>query len=253
MSIWNETNHQDVAEALPDYAIGAMPERELQRVSEHLQRCKPCRVEFYRLLETISALPLVAGPSAATKERLFQRAGIGNPASTLQRSYAPPVRIEQARWSRRVLRVSWLVAAAALIVALAVGIWSLQLREDLQQAQSITELISQPASARELTDKEVVSDASATLYVDGTSDQALLVAANLPQLEAGQAYDIFLFTQSGERVDAGTFNADASGNARIVVEAPEVFSEYWAIGVSAEVVDDDGASEAPLIVGGWLK
>lgn len=238
---------------LPDYAIGAMPDRELQRMSEHLDWCKPCRIEFYRLLETMSALPLVAGPSAATRDQLFQRAGISQAGSAPRQTSSPMIDIGQAKASRSLVRIPWLVAAAALIVALAVGTWSIQLRENLQQEQSITELISQPASARELTDKEVVSDASATLYIDGSSDRALLVAANLPSLEAGQAYDIFLFTQSGERIDAGTFNADASGNARIIVEAPAAFSEYWAIGVSAEVDDVSGSSNAPLIIGGWLQ
>ncbi|MEJ7838555.1 MAG: anti-sigma factor [Thermomicrobiales bacterium] len=254
MSTGNTTDHQEIAELLPDYAIGAFAERDLKRIAAHLANCKPCRIEFFALLETMSTLPITSGPSAAAKDRLFERAGLRLAgAASRPAASPPPVQIAQVRAKRRLQHLSWIIVAAALIVAIAAGSWSLQLREELQSEQTISDLVSQPSSARELTDREVASDASATLYIDNESDQALLVAANLPELAADQDYDVWLFNQTGERVHAGTFSPDSSGSAQIVVQAPERFSEYWAIGVSSEVLDENDASEAPLIIGGWLQ
>lgn len=254
MSTGTTTDHQEIGELLPDYAIGALAERDLERIATHLAKCKACRIEFFALLETMSSMPITTGPSAATKDRLFERAGLRPSEGVAHPVSSPPlVEIAQVRAKRSLRHLSWIVAAAALIVAIAAGSWSLQLREELQTEQIISDLVSQPSSARELTDREVASNASATLYIDVESDQALLVAANLPELAADQDYDVWLFTQTGERVNAGTFVPDSSGNAQIVVQAPETFSEYWAIGVSAEVLDENDASEAPLIIGGWLQ
>jgi len=144
-----------------------------------------------------------------------------------------------------------LVAAAVALLLL--GGWNVWLQRELDDRQNLVALIAEPANAHPLTDSDITSDASAVFYVDPERDEALLMARNVPELKDDQRYQVWLFTESGERIDGGLFEPDADGNVSAVVESAEPFSNYWAVGVSVEPQDGSDAPTSPLFLGGWIQ
>lgn len=252
-----DAQHNEIAELLPDFAIGTLSDGELLRVESHLQVCIDCRAEFAQLLDVVSVLPLAAPPSVGARHALFGRAG--HPLSGLDPGVRPLelVPVEPAAPPANVRRLPSQFARFALLAAvialLVLGGWSVWLQRELSERESLVALISEPANAYPLTDSEVPSDATAIFYVDPERDDALLTAQNVPALADDQRYQIWLFTESGERVDGGLFTPDADGNVSAVVESAEPLAEYWAVGVSVEPHDGSEAPTSPLILGGWIQ
>ncbi|MGH2557820.1 MAG: anti-sigma factor [Thermomicrobiales bacterium] len=82
---------------------------------------------------------------------------------------------------------------------------------------------------------------------------AFLLAHGLPALPSDQRYQIWLFTESGEQISAGSIAGGADGFVQGLIRAPESFAAYWAIGLSAEPYAGNAAPTAPLALGGWLR
>lgn len=66
----------DVAEHLPDFALLALPDDELRRIDDHLQRCDACRAELSGVLDLLAtmAAPTVAPPDPASRAAFIARA-----------------------------------------------------------------------------------------------------------------------------------------------------------------------------------
>lgn len=268
-----DTDHTDIAEMLPDYAIGALSDGDLWRIEAHLDTCADCRAELDLLLD-IGSLDTVPGtPRASTKTNLFGRAGFvkegedapttatsiqAQPATTptgpvpvARRAVAAVAKPSNVRSLGSRLGTVLLPLAAVVIIAL-VG-WNVLLQRQLGDDSHLEDLLADPGSAFALTDSEVPTSASATFYVDPTRDDGLLTAQGLPQLTAGQRYQVWLFTEDGQRVSGGSFVPDASGSAVTVIEAPASFDTYWAVAVSAEPEGSSAAPTSPLLLGGWIR
>jgi anti-sigma-K factor RskA len=253
----SEPQHSDITELLPDYAIGALEDGDLWRVEAHLETCAQCLATFDQLLELVGVLSPVTAPGASVKLALFARSGLPLAAPVVSvpahdPEQAPPTTTSEPRTlpQRRVHpALVTLVAAGFLLLALG-GAWSVLQQQELDDQREFVALLTDPDAAHPLTDSEVDTDASATFYSDPERDQGLLVGQDFPALENHQRYQIWLFTQSGERVDGGLFTPDENGG---VVEVIELFSDYWAVGVSVEPVNGSDAPTSPLILGGWIQ
>jgi len=253
----SDAQHVEITELLPDFAIGALSDGDLWRVEAHLEDCARCYVELSLLLDVASVLAPVSPPSAVARRTLFERAGhpLSNAPPILRtRDLEPgetavqPVNVR--RLPSRFARIALVAAAVALLL---LGGWNVWLQRELDDRQNLVALIAEPANAHPLTDSDITSDASAVFYVDPERDEALLMARNVPELKDDQRYQVWLFTESGERIDGGLFEPDADGNVSAVVESAEPFSNYWAVGVSVEPQDGSDAPTSPLFLGGWIQ
>lgn len=257
MSALTEAQHSDIAELLPDYVVGALGDAALDLVEAHLETCPQCQAEFDHLLDVVSIVAPVTPPSLATRRALLDRTGQPRPAPVSPPLPIQPLRLDVGNQPRQLprapARLAWIALSAAAVALLALGGWSLWQQQEIDEQESLIALFSEPANAHPLTDSEVQSDASAVLYVDPGRDQALLTAQDLPSLADGQRYQVWLFTEAGQRIGAGTFAPEPGGNAVVTVDAPESFETYWAVAISAEPVGGSEAPTSPLLLGGWIQ
>lgn len=264
----NESIHEETQELLPDYVLGALDDEALSRVAWHLDGCPICRPAWEELLETVSLLAPVAHPRPAARQALLVRvaarevappaAGESPAAATWP---APPERAttttaerRRDRPQRRQIGPARLALAAVLVATiLSLAAWNVVLQRQLGERDTIAALLSNPAAAHPLTDSELSTGAAGFLYADPQGNVALMMAYRLPALPPDQQYQIWLFTEDGERESGGLFAVDAEGNGQVLIRAPAPFAKYWAVGVSAEPAEGSPAPTSPLAIGGWIQ
>ena len=126
----------DLHDLTAGYALDALDPDERARYEEHLASCERCRDELQGFWQVAGALGRAAGgptPPASLRERILEQARDERPnVVPLRRRVATPVLAS--------------AAAVAAVVAVALGIWSLGLSRDLDDANSV--LAVRPGCAR---------------------------------------------------------------------------------------------------------
>jgi anti-sigma-K factor RskA len=178
----------DLHDLTAGYALDALDPDERARYEEHLASCERCRDELQGFWQVAGALGRAAGgptPPASLRERILEQAGDERPnVVPLRRRITAPVLAS--------------AAAVAAVVAVALGIWSLGLSRDLDDANSVLAVLSDPnARVHESADGE------ANLVVTPTGRAALVVRMLAPA-PAGKDYEIWVF-EDGVPQRAGLF------------------------------------------------
>ena len=178
----------DVHDLTAGYALDALDPDERARYEEHLASCERCREELQEFWHVAGALGRAAGgptPPASLRERILEQARDERPnVVPLRRRVAAPVLAS--------------AAAVAAVVAVALGIWSLSLSRDLDHANSVVSVLSDPnASVHETAGGE------ANLVVTPTGRAALVVRMLAPA-PAGKDYEIWVI-EDGVPQRAGLF------------------------------------------------
>ena len=135
----------DLHDLTAGYALDALDPDERARYEEHLASCERCRDELQGFWQVAGALGRAAGgptPPASLRERILEQARDERPnVVPLRRRVATPVLAS--------------AAAVAAVVAVALGIWSLGLSRDLDDANSVLAVLSDPnARVHESADGE---------------------------------------------------------------------------------------------------
>ena len=174
---------------LHDLTAGyALDPDERGRYEEHLASCESCRDELQGFWQVAGALGRAAGgptPPASLRDRILEQA----------RSERPNVVPFRRRVATPVLSAA---AAVAAVVAVGLGIWSLGLSGDLDDANSILAVLSDPNARVQET-----ADGEANLVVTPTG-RAALVVRRLAPAPAGKDYEIWVF-EDGVPQRAGLF------------------------------------------------
>ena len=236
--------------AVGSYVTHALDPDELDDFERHLAGCATCRQEVSEFEETTAELAtLVAAtpppmlrasilsaisevrplpPLPAVEEEAEPRRALSvvtpdedtttESLSTLNRTNdsatattAAPVDELAARRARRLPRVFALVAAAALVIALGLGGWVVNLVQQ-QQTQSASEtLSSQILNAPDATiKKKATTDGTEVSFVVSKSlNKAMFIGPNLGDPGAGKVYK--LWTIDGAPVGDVTFEGGQSG------------------------------------------
>jgi anti-sigma factor RsiW len=179
----------DLHDLTAGYALDALDPDERERYEEHLASCESCREELQEFWQVAGALGRAAGgptPPPALRERILQQARDERPnVVPLRRRVTAPVLAS--------------AAAVAALVAVALGIWSLSLSSDLDDANGVIEVLSDPnAQVRESAGGE------ANLVVTPTG-RAALVVRRLAPAPPGKDYEIWVF-ENGVPQRAGLFD-----------------------------------------------
>ena len=253
--------HDEIAQLLPNYILGALPDDGMRRIAEHLDGCAVCRAEYDDALVT-SSLLFDAGPvDRAIREALVARLSPGTATPFPARLFdAPPTSHPDARQSSWVEArpkrlsgpVTRLVTAVAAAIVIAVGGWGLLDWLGDDGGEIVAELTGNPAFAHDLTDTGIGSTASGVIYVDPADDVAYVTATGLAPLPEGRGYQVWLFTETGEQVSAGFLPVGEDGNVEALVTAPASFGAYVAVGLSAEPLAGSVSPTGPLALGGWI-
>jgi anti-sigma-K factor RskA len=225
-----------IIDLLPAYALGALEEEPTILVSEHLARCSACRAEFAGLEGVVDELALAAPdsvPSTGLKQALLDHI-------QPQPVVAPEPRPSWWEALSSLFRRSapaWGLASLALIVALAAGNLVLWQRVDRMEAVAL------PGEMRiiALSGTEIAPDATGTIVISGDGEYGTLVVDNLPPLDAGHQYQLWLI-ENGERTSGGVFSVSHEGYGAMEITSPEPLSRYAAFGIT---VEPTGGSPGP--------
>ena len=196
---------------LPGLLLGELPPASAVAVDRHLAGCDPCRRDLAAVavassaLRDISRLPFV------------------------QASDLPPLRLPAVGPTHPPQQRSrWLLGAAAVLVALLLGVGAFTIGRDRDAGRGQTVALGAPAAG----------GATAEARMRGTGDDQVMTmtAKGLPRPPAGAYYEVWLVGEGGQDLPVGVLAPDGEG----VWSLPaEVAARYRAIDVTLEPADGD--------------
>lgn len=238
-----------VRESAYAYCIGALDQEDVQPLEQHLLGCDECRHVIDQAREPAAALALsvpLRAASPSLKARVRAAAGV---LTEIRRRRTP------RWWPASVAAMFVLVAGlTSWGIYLQVQVEDLRdrnasigddatatsreladvkdelvrssqeatgLRNSLTIQDALLQIVTQPDVANvELTGTSIAPEANAR-YVWSASEQlGALTARDLPELEEGTTYQLWLVYENGE-VSAGAFMPDRDGRGRLVVQGIE--------------------------------
>ena len=179
----------DLHDLTAGYALDALEADERARYEEHLATCESCREELQDFWQVAGALGHAAGgptPPPSLRDRILDQARSERPnVVPLRRRIATPVLAS--------------AAAVAAVVAVGLGFWSLGLSSDLDDANSVLAVLSDP-NAR--TNRSAGGEANLVVTPTG---EAALVVRRLAPAPPGKVYEIWVL-EDGVPQRAGLFD-----------------------------------------------
>jgi Anti-sigma-K factor rskA/Putative zinc-finger len=217
---------------LGGYVLHALEPDEAETVSRHLADCAACAAEHGQLM-TIPPILDAAGadetpiehPPAALEEAVldrFAREHPGHPAEQQRprrKTFRQRIRAALRPLARPLpAALAGALAAAAVTAAIIVLPGSSRESGELYQAS----LSGSPAAPG--------ATASARLKVLDTGTDVNLAVHGL-RGGPGSVYELWCIRDDGQKVSAGTFRTDASGNANVNLTTAAIPGEYQKLGV----------------------
>jgi anti-sigma-K factor RskA len=267
--------HDELRELTGGYALGALSDADRRALESHLDGCAECAREVRELAVVAGGLALAVpqvDPPAALRERVLRAA--------TQDDLSPPrvARMEPPA-PRPSALPSWLAAAAA-IAAVALGLYSLSLRErvgrleeqlreanvraegaqrELQIARTggsnsrqIALVLDAPdVRAIDLVGQKGAPTATGRAYWS-RSRGLVFTASNLPAPSVGRQYQLWVIPQgSSTPLSAGMLDLEGGGLAMALVDS----STAARVGTVAVTLEPVGGvpqpTSDPVLVGSW--
>jgi anti-sigma-K factor RskA len=251
--------HEQYADDLALYALGALQGEDRVRLDAHLAGCPTCRLELEQLRGDTALLALSAAgarPPQRARQRLLN--------AVAREPRVPRVVETQPRrswWSV----LGW--AAAAAVIVFAFSLW----RENSALRQALASVSSQSArSARELEELRRIAapiiapeTQHVTLVAAKTQPQPqgkafylrsrnslVFLANNMPPLPPQKAYELWLIPTSGSPIPAGLFKPDAHGSANVVNPPLPAGVEAKAFAITVENESGAATPTMPIVMMG---
>ena len=246
-------DHAAVDELGAALALGALEPDELQAVTEHLESCPQPHAELRSLLgagDVLAASLEPVPPSTGLRDRLMRTVSTTAQehitAATAARPTAAPA-IER----RRGRLLDWFspnlargLAVAAVMVAIAFGIWNVSLQGQVSARDQALRAVAQ-AIASGQTAFRVNGAGGAGYLVADQNGTATFVGANLARLNANQIYELWLIGSDNKPVAVGTFTP--STDAVAVVPLERRISGFAVFAVTAEAHRVDAPTSQPVM------
>ena len=210
---------------LPGLLLGELPPATAIAADQHLAACDPCRRDLAAVavaasaLRDASRLPVVPAPDLPP----FRHPAAGLPPSVV-------------RDRRR--RGRWLLGAAAVLVALLLGVGGYTAGRDRDAARGQTVALA-----------ATTGSATAQAHMRGAGDDQIMTmtARDLPHPPAGAYYEVWLVDGAGKEFPVGVL---AAGGEGIWSLPAEVAARYQVIEVTLEPPDGDPSrSPDPVLRG----
>src|SRR5919108_3134673 len=195
---------QAIHELTAAYALDALDEDERTSFEEHLSTCARCREELADLGQTAALLAHgapAATPPPALRERILAEARSSNGATVIPFPRRP----------RLALSVAAAITAAAAVLAIAFGVRSASLSDDLDETRKAVAILGDPG-ARSIP----LEGADGRLVVDPKGSAALSVQGLRPAPK-GKTYELWVI-DDGKPRPAGLFEGEEGQNVVLLDE-----------------------------------
>lgn len=236
---------QDLSDAYELYALGLLDGEEKDEMSAHLDRgCENCRKGLKDALAMnavlLSLVPDVA-PPARLKRRVMASIGQERTGWGWVAALAAACMVVVALW----LSVQQRQTAQELAVARRAAMQATAQRDTLQQALSFLE---DPETLPVSFGKGQPAPPRGNVFVNRRTG-VLLIASNLPQLTAGQIYEMWIIPKGGSPRPAGLFQSGSAGTAFHILPGPVDTATLGAVAVTVEPEAGSAApTSTPIIV-----
>ncbi|HEY6764169.1 MAG TPA: anti-sigma factor [Candidatus Sulfotelmatobacter sp.] len=261
------SGHEQFAEDLALYALGAMEGNERAVLEQHLAGCPGCRLELEQLRGDGALLSLAAAgaqPPLRARQRLLD-AIAREPKSVAGSSASPREVISRETNDRSAAtrpRSWWGVlgwAAAVAVLVFAASLWkeneSLK-REvrnsrgiigqqtlQLDAAQKFVDTMTNPAGQHfTLVAAKAPPQPQGKAFYLKNRRSLVFLATNMPQLPPQKAYELWLIPVQGKPIPAGVFKPDARGSATLTNPPLPPGTEAKAFAIT---VENEAGAEAP--------
>jgi anti-sigma-K factor RskA len=247
------TVHEQFAEDLALYSLGALEGEEKLLLEKHLATCPSCRREVEQLRGDAALLALsTAGPRppVPSRARLLQ-AIAKEPRAHRERSRAP-------WWAA----AGW-IAAAAVMVVLAV-VW----RQNVRMSSMVSRLSAmlereRTEDAQNRRAAEILQDPDATSYevlpismravpagkaIYSRHRGLVFMASNMRPLPPQKAYELWLIPVQGAPIPAGVFKPDARGGAVVMNPPLPAGVEAKAFAITVEPEQGSTTPTLPIVM-----
>ncbi len=235
--------HAEARDLLGAFALGALEAQEAAAVRAHLATCAECQAEIAALWSAVDALPELIEPmdpppglrdrisAAILAEAAAPQSPTPAPAPAPIAPVAPvaPPAVPERRLAEPIRPARWWSnatpwAAAAVILLLVSGgllAWNLRLQNQIEAVPTPETIALAPTDA--------APDASGEVTYLPDDNLLVLDVRDLPALEPGQVYEVWLIGDEGAPAPAGVFDQETDRHA-IVVDR----SRYDTLAITAE-------------------
>ena len=253
--------HEQFADDLALFAMGALEEGECDALEAHLQSCPACRRELDQYRADSALLGLSAlGPQPPQRSRTRLLEAVAAEPRRRPRLFA----ISHARpwWA-----IAPMLASLALVV---VGflLWrearelkqeneelAGQIQEnqkDVERAKLLVGMFTAPDVQRVtlIVNGEQKPKPQIRAFYQSRTGRLMFIASNLDPLPADKAYEMWIIPASGAPIPAGVFKPDEHGSAMVVNPpvAAGTMAKTFAITVESEAGSPTPTS-TPILVG----
>jgi Anti-sigma-K factor rskA, C-terminal/Putative zinc-finger len=257
------------------YSMQALSPVEQDQAKAHLETCAACRGALAEVLADVALIGLSA-PQQEIPEGARERfmAAIADTPQTSGTAAQPAAESPEAhpypiggRRQRGGLGwFGWITALAALVVAVYLGVHSLQLQRRLDEsrgeiaglsaqaarAQELMEALTSPA-ARQVTLTETKRPAQPVGHATylKKSGALIFIANNLHPVPQNKTYELWLIPANGKApIPAGLFRPDSSGAASVVLPQLPAGIDAKAFGVTVEPAQGSTTPTLPIVMAG---
>lgn len=243
--------HATVDELGAALALGALEPDELRDVIQHLELCTEPHGELRSLLgagDVLAASLEPVAPSAGLRDRLMRTV-----ASTAQDAVSATPAVHAAAPAiqpRRTGLLAWFspnlargVALAAVVVAIAFGIWNVSLQGQVSQRDQALRAVAQAIASGQTAFRVSGTGGSGYVIAD-KNGTASFVGANLAPLKADQIYELWLIGSDNKPVAVGTLTPS---DAVAVVPLERGISGFAVFAVTAESHRVDTPTSQPVM------
>jgi anti-sigma-K factor RskA len=248
--------HEQFADDLALYALGALQGDERHTIEKHLETCADCRRELDSLRGDMALMAMSAAgpkPPQRSKQRLMSAI-----AKEPRRQEQPQRRVWWG-W------IPWVIAAVAMLGFVFLLQQKSELEEDLAEAKSqLSSSQSELQRAKEVVATLTASDAMrVTLVAAKTPPQPqgkaiylkdrsslIFLANNMPVLPPQKAYELWLIPKTGNPIPAGVFKPDAHGSATVVNPPLPAGVEAKAFAITVEPESGSATPTMPIVMVG---
>jgi anti-sigma-K factor RskA len=235
------SDHKHILELIPAYALGCLDDDDAELAADHLATCPDCQAELaaYQQVTAEFALAVPAAtPPASLRHRLRESI---RPAPTIEATPA-------ASWWANLIGVlrrpvpAWSLASLTVLLLVA-GLWLVNTWPSSSPPAS-------PMQTVALMSTEASPGAQGLLVIGSDGNQGALVVEDLPALNIGQQYQLWLIDAQGERTSGAIFSVDDQGYAAAMVFSPQPLASYKACGVTIEPAGGSPGPTGQKVLGG---